>query len=1385
MKNFCRLFFLLSVVFLLNVSFVFATITGDKNGDEYTYSSDSTGDIFSTNQIVTTGYTGIVLDTYSATKLVFEGVGEKTEKSKWNNDTSLALVNTSSISINKIVLENNNSLTAGSFIITNGSIVNNKEQLTFDSIYIDNTSSLDTDIEKVSATIINSGNFNITAGNVNNNIIKGEGNLIIKNEFQTNALIEQTNITVQHGTLKVSSAITADNTITVANGAIIEVGAEDFEANRIDNYGKIVLDKGGSIQTYISGDGGEIQITNAADVINVKGNIIEQSLITISTNSSFMTNAISVTMINNSGNLFVTGGQNNTIVIGGGDLTVTDNLTNNAKINQNSINITSGTFSNLQGGTIKANKIAISSNACLITGISDIVADENIENNGLFEINSSGINNNIITGTGTLQISSFVVNSNNITQQNVKISSRLTTSFDNLTVENIELEQGNSLLQITDDNDFISNALITGSGNIEKQGAGTLELSNLNTYSGKTIITDGAVKISSGLNLGSSRIDMNGGKLIVNSEDEIMLGNEINAIENNDINIEVVSSTLTLTQQISGNGNFVKTGSGIINLQAEQNGYTGDTQVFAGTLRGTTSNINGKLIGTGAENSDTFEFYDNDTNVTLNEIDITNHVGTFNKTGSSTMTIKNNFKANNANVTNGTFIVNNIENGKTFEVVKDVKFTNSYLKGNADINADKVIIGENAVIAPGNSTGTIKISGDLIFEDNSCYQAEIGQKDTELYNDTIEANSVNISNNNTSLNLISIEGSYYQKAIFEIIKSNSNIETEFSTVTVSGLNEEDLAFESRIAYKVYNEANSMKVEISRKATDFANSPYLNLSHNQKEAAKAIDAISAGQASGDILSVLQKLESYYYYKSTQDFNKLKASFDDIAGVIYANSTFLTYFNAKSEHIYDKIQERISDNGCYKFHSKIWAEYFYNNVNVEKNSNSAKFDSTVNGIFAGFDAVSTKSLTLGITAGYGASELKQNSDKTDMKDFNLGIYGGFEDEKWQIKAMALAGIQQYDTTRKINFMNRTATSSYNGYNVALDGQAGYKIELTQEKAEHKINLIPFIGLTGNYNSIDGVKEKGADDLNLKVNSYNNFMFSARIGAGLKGKVKKFGWYGNLSLRQLLSQEYNEREISLLNFPDINKMNIYSGEISKTSFGLNLGADYMLDDNWTIFANTLALFAGKNNNFYFNIGLSYKFNCSFCSDPNNLQSAIDAKNKQLQEINDRSKNLEDELARKKKELEEAEQREKDLKDMLQKYQAKILSDQEAKKIRETKIKEIRLDEKPTFIFAKAKLNAEGKKSLKAVAKELEKYPNSEILIEGHTDNIGTDKYNDNLSLRRAAAIMEVLKRDYKLKNKIGIIGKGKRVPIYSNKTKAGRAKNRRVEIVIGAPK
>jgi len=103
--------------------------------------------------------------------------------------------------------------------------------------------------------------------------------------------------------------------------------------------------------------------------------------------------------------------------------------------------------------------------------------------------------------------------------------------------------------------------------------------------------------------------------------------------------------------------------------------------------------------------------------------------------------------------------------------------------------------------------------------------------------------------------------------------------------------------------------------------------------------------------------------------------------------------------------------------------------------------------------------------------------------------------------------------------------------------------------------------------------------------------------------------------------------------------------------------------------------------------------------------------------------------------------------------------------------------------FDFDKSDIKAEGRSKLDDLAGKM-KTINLEVVIAiGHTDAIGTDAYNQKLSVRRAEAVKKYLSSKGVEGNRIYTEGKGEKQPVASNKTKEGRAKNRRTEIeVIG---
>ncbi len=101
--------------------------------------------------------------------------------------------------------------------------------------------------------------------------------------------------------------------------------------------------------------------------------------------------------------------------------------------------------------------------------------------------------------------------------------------------------------------------------------------------------------------------------------------------------------------------------------------------------------------------------------------------------------------------------------------------------------------------------------------------------------------------------------------------------------------------------------------------------------------------------------------------------------------------------------------------------------------------------------------------------------------------------------------------------------------------------------------------------------------------------------------------------------------------------------------------------------------------------------------------------------------------------------------------------------------------------FATGSASLRPDLVRDLRAVANNLNAYPESTVQVLGHTDNVGDAGYNQDLSYRRAESVSAVLINEGVAPYRIQSIGRGEDQPIASNLTPEGRQQNRRVEIVI----
>lgn len=101
--------------------------------------------------------------------------------------------------------------------------------------------------------------------------------------------------------------------------------------------------------------------------------------------------------------------------------------------------------------------------------------------------------------------------------------------------------------------------------------------------------------------------------------------------------------------------------------------------------------------------------------------------------------------------------------------------------------------------------------------------------------------------------------------------------------------------------------------------------------------------------------------------------------------------------------------------------------------------------------------------------------------------------------------------------------------------------------------------------------------------------------------------------------------------------------------------------------------------------------------------------------------------------------------------------------------------------FETGRATLKPGAYTTIDRLAEVLKQAPDRKVMIEGHTDSVGTDEYNQGLSERRAAAVQTALLERGVRSEQISAVGKGEGVPVASNDHAAGRQQNRRVEMIF----
>jgi outer membrane protein OmpA-like peptidoglycan-associated protein len=245
------------------------------------------------------------------------------------------------------------------------------------------------------------------------------------------------------------------------------------------------------------------------------------------------------------------------------------------------------------------------------------------------------------------------------------------------------------------------------------------------------------------------------------------------------------------------------------------------------------------------------------------------------------------------------------------------------------------------------------------------------------------------------------------------------------------------------------------------------------------------------------------------------------------------------------------------------------------------------------------------------------------------------------------------------------------------------------------------------------------------------------------------------------------------------------ISTGVILSINGGYNLSLSDKMDGRVRSNTDLNAITNGKQDGFYgFSAGLAFTIGSGY-------DASKDMKQKEIADAEaQRVKLLADAEARRVKQQADAEaQRVKDLADA-EARRIKEQADAEARRLAEQSGRDtvfvfvkgtIVVLRGVNFEFDKATLTPESEKILWRAYNAMVANGGVEVVITGHTDNVGTEQYNQVLSLERAQTVRNWLVAKGIVSNRMRTVGRGENETVASNETDAGRAENRRIEFFV----
>jgi outer membrane autotransporter protein len=594
-------------------------------------------------------------------------------------------------------------------------------------------------------------------------------------------------------------------------------------------------------------------------------------------------------------------------------------------------------------------------------------------------------------------------------------------------------------INVDDTKQLTLNGIISGSV-LAKDGPGTLVLNGANTYSGT---------------------DIDNGQLVGNSTS---IRGDIFASSNTSVRFEQ-ATTGTFGGDITGRGAVIKTNVGQLTLTGK-NDYSGGTFIFLGTLQGTSDSLQGDIVNDSriVFNQD----FDGTFGGNLSQEDgigtlIKAGVGNLAMTGTSFTTVTN---VNGGTLTvdgslgspvtavndGGTLVVNgrmtsdavSVNSGGSMAVNGNLTSPLVTISPDGELQGHGNIVGDvddkGGEIAPGNSIGTLHISGPLEMEPHSEYQVQInGASSDEIevsQTAKIESSTFEVERYNTAASPV-LPGKTYT-----ILTTGGGLTVAEPTVAIA-----DFPF---INFTLTEDAFNGYLTTSRSAERFAE---LASTPNEAAVANALDSATSslawqqvvGASTADARAAFSSLSNASIHASAAGVLSEQSHFLRDAVLDRLRQDFPVGPAADPDSVLSYAEAVPATPAVAALPTRkapvvaplgpvyaVWAQGLGGWGSLGGNSNVTRTNDSIGGVISGIDVTFNRMFRLGFAGGYSQSNFNSvNIPASGSADsYHFAVYGGWQDGPWALRGGGSVSWNDLNTSRQVTAvaLGGQQTSSY---------------------------------------------------------------------------------------------------------------------------------------------------------------------------------------------------------------------------------------------------------------------------------------------------------------------------------------------------------------------